>query len=430
MLDDAVERSKQIYGPIGATWQDQQKTWRFPGGGRLRFRPLERIDDADKYQGQNVSDCCIEEAGQYPDPKPIDRLHAVLRSASGVPTQLVMTGNPGGAGQNWIKRRYVDPGPGGWQVLNRRIELPLWAGGGVVDRKAVFIPSRVTDNKYLDSTYIAGLQMVGSAALVRAWLEGDWSAVEGAFFDGWSTVRHIIPQMILPAHWVRFRSLDWGFAKPFSVGWWAVASEPVALQAVTIPRGCMVRYREWYGSSKTESNTGIRMEAEDIAEGIWKRERSEQLSMAVGDTQIFAKEGLAYGYHGPTIGERMNRTLVRHGRVPFRPADKSRRQGWDQLRARLQGESPDRPMLVVMDNCVDLIRTLPVLQHDPLDPEDLDTEAEDHAADEARYGVMARPWARVMPKPEVSTVVELRKRPTLRSIVDEIDRRREQGSRI
>ena len=102
-LDDAVERSKQMFTPLGAHWSDQKKTWTFPWGGRMRFRPLERVEDAEKYQGQNVTDACVEEAGQYPQPAPIDRLNGIVRSAAGVPTQLILTGNPGGAGQGWIK---------------------------------------------------------------------------------------------------------------------------------------------------------------------------------------------------------------------------------------------------------------------------------------------------------------------------------------
>ena len=427
MLDDAIERSKAIYGPIGGHWQDQQKTWRFPDGGRVRFRPLERVDDADKYQGQNITDVCVEEAGQYPDPKPIDRLHAVLRSAHGVPTQMILTGNPGGAGQQWIKSRYIDPAPP-LTPLVRVVELPVWAGGGTLKRKSVYIPSRVSDNRFLDSGYVAGLQMVGSAALVRAWLLGDWSAVEGAFFDGWSSERHVVEPFALPEHWVRFRSFDWGFARPFSVGWWAVAGEPMALPRVTLPRGCMVRYREWYGKDPQEANTGIRMEAEDIAIGIIKRERQEKISMGVADTQIWAQEGKAYGYTGPTIGERVNKTLLKVKHAAFRPADKSRRQGWDQLRARLAGESERRPMLVMFNSCVDAIRTLPVLQHDTLDPEDLDTESEDHAADEVRYGVMARPWSRPAPDKADDAIKQLTKKITLRELVEAHDNRR--GARI
>ena len=43
------------------------------------------------------------------------------------------------------------------------------------------------------------------------------------------------------------------------------------------------------------------------------------------------------------------------------------------------------PMLYVFDTCRDFIRTAPVLQHDPARLEDLDTEAEDHIADNVRF---------------------------------------------
>jgi len=87
----------------------------------VRFRPLESVQDAEKYQGQSLTDACVEEAGNYPLPAPIDRLHAVLRSAHGVPTQLILTGNPGGPGQAWIKARYIDPAPLGMVPLTRTL---------------------------------------------------------------------------------------------------------------------------------------------------------------------------------------------------------------------------------------------------------------------------------------------------------------------
>src|SRR5579885_1397750 len=167
MLDDAIERSHAIYGPLGSKWNDQKKTWRFPGGGRLRFRPLERFEDAGKYQGQNVTDACVEEAGNYPDPAPIDALNGVLRSAAGVPTQLILTGNPGGPGQLWIKGRYIDPAPFGMRILTRR--LPNGS-----EHRYVFIPSRLTNNRLLmeaDPGYVNRLYLVGSEALVKAWLD-------------------------------------------------------------------------------------------------------------------------------------------------------------------------------------------------------------------------------------------------------------------
>jgi hypothetical protein len=62
------------------------------------------------------------------------------------------------------------------------------------------------------------------------------------------------------------------------------------------------------------------------------------------------------------------------------------------MRARMKGGEDGRPMLYVFDTCKDFIRTVPALQHDPDKPEDLDTDAEDHVADEARYACMSRPW--------------------------------------
>ena len=211
--------------------------------------------------------------GNIPDSKPIDRLFGVLRSAHGVPVQMVLTANPGGPGQHWLSERYkLRPLPQSAMVLSR----PL--GNGKEHRYAV-IPARLKDNAILlerDPGYVDRLHLVGSDALVRAWLDGDWSAVEGAFFDCWSAARHVIEPIALPEHLHRFRSMDWGSARPFSVGWWAVASDPIRATSVTggamtLPRGCMIRYREWYGSSGP--NVGLKLTAEEVGRGIADRQK-------------------------------------------------------------------------------------------------------------------------------------------------------------
>ena len=68
--------------------------------------------------------------------------------------------------------------------------------------------------------------------------------------------------------------------------------------------------------------------------------------------------------------------------------------GWDQLRSRLVGQD-GKPMIYCFSTHADSIRTIPALQHDPARPEDVDTESEDHAADEWRYACMSRPFVRV-----------------------------------
>jgi hypothetical protein len=53
-------------------------------------------------------------------------------------------------------------------------------------------------------------------------------------------------------------------------------------------------------------------------------------------------------------------------------------------------------MIYFFDTCVDSIRTIPSMQHDKVKPEDLDSDGEDHCADEVRYACMSRPWMRVV----------------------------------
>lgn len=382
--DDLIERAKEIYIPCGAEYKEQQRTFVMPRGGRVRFRPLESVDDARKYQGQNISDACVEEAGNYPDSRPIDMLFGALRSKEHVPVQMILTANPGGAGHQWIKHRYIDPAPLGMEILRRT--LP----NGQQSHEYVYIPSRVTDNRILmesDPGYVSRLNLVGSSELVRAWLEGDWSVIAGAFFPEWSLARHVVQPHALPAHWMRFRAMDWGSARPFSVGWYAVSDG----DDTRYPRGALIRYREWYGWSG-EPNKGARMTAEEVAKGIKDRDAGDKISYSVIDPAAFAQNG------GPSIAE----TMSAHG-VHFAPADNRRIGtlgavgGWDQVRARLRGTDDDAPMLYVFATCTHLIRTLPAMQHDDKRAEDIDTDGEDHAVDELRYACMSRPYVKDAP---------------------------------
>jgi hypothetical protein len=387
-LVETIERSRAIYTKLGAKFHEQDKMWRFPNGARLRFAYLERDADAEAYQGHSYTRVYIEELTNFPDPKPVMKLMATLRSGAGVPCGFRATANPGGPGHTWVKARYIDPDPRGW------VRIKDQASG----LERIFIPSRVTDNRHLDEGYVARLRASGSEALVKAWLDGDWSVIEGAFFDNFSTARHVIEPFQLPDDWLRFRSGDWGSARPFSIGWWAVVGDDTSLGGGRVlPRGAMVRYREWYGASAP--NVGLRLTAEEVAEGIKDRERGDKISYGVLDPAAFAVDG------GPSIAERMMRAGV-----AWRPADNKRvaklgaLSGWDQMRQRLKGDHDGRPMLFVFDTCKDFIRTVPSLQHDPDHPEDLDTDGEDHVADEARYGCMSRPW--VPRRPEEKPVEE------------------------
>jgi hypothetical protein len=434
-LEELIARSKEMYPQTGGIWNDQNKTWRWPNGATLKVRYAERNDDVLRYQGHQYTWIGWDELTQWHTLYCYKYMKSRLRSAHHVPLKRIRSAaNPGGPGHNEVKKYFIDPAPAGYELI----------ADPDTGLERMFIPARLKDNAILvgnDPDYDKRIMSAGSATLVRALLEGDWNIIEGAFFDCWDQARHVVRPFHVPKDWLRFRSMDWGSASPFSVGWHAVVTDSTTVENVfgdqiKLPRGCIVRYREWYGANK--DGAGLKLTAEEVGAGIVQRETSaardertgkelsvrEQISYGVLDPSAFKEDG------GPSIAER----LFTSG-APFRPADNTRvgtrgaMGGWDQLRSRLKGDEDGNPMYVVFSTCADTIRTLPVLQHDPDHPEDLDTNSEDHAADEIRYACMSRPWARPLPKPPPKPIDP--RMPTLNEIVKETFKHRKSiGNRI
>lgn len=397
-LEEMIARSTELYPQTGGVWREQKKSWHWPNGARLRMRYLEADRDATRYQGGAFPWIGWDELGQHPTPFGYKYLRGRLRSAHPIPRKRIRSSaNPGGVGHQWLKAKFVTPAPLGHTLLK-----DPETGGDVL-----FIRAKLQDNKILsinDPRYADRLRGMGSKALVKAWLDGDWDVVAGAFFDEFSVERHVVRAHSIPDDWPRFRCMDWGSAKPFAVYWMAISDGSLP----QYPRGALVVYREWYGVKTDEAtgiyepNVGIKMTAEEVGKGIAEREAGEKVQngASVLDPSAFDNSG------GPSYAERIHNGSGR--KVDFRRADNKRVRavgamgGWDQVRSRLRGDDESGiPMLFFTDNCPHIIRTLPVLQHDELKPEDVDTEGEDHGPDAIRYGCMSRPYLpRNMPKQE------------------------------
>jgi len=409
-LEELITRAKEIYGPLGAVWKVADKTFVFPSGATLKMRHVDSESDCDKYQGHQYTWIGWDELTNWPNLNSYKKMKACLRSAHGVPFKRIRcSANPGGVGHHAVKAYFVDPAPTGMELIQNIDE------DGTITTK-MFIPSKVYDNKKLlenDPGYIARLRELGSPELVRAWLEGDWSVITGAYFPEFSVQRHVLAPFKIPAHWLRFRSMDWGSATPFCVLWFAVCSDGYQVEnGPYIPQGALVVYRELYGWNGTP-NVGLRWSANRVAQEIKRAEKGDKVTYGVLDPSAFSN------HSGPSYAERM---AVEQ--VMFRKADNNRTGGWDITRDRLCGIDGDpevnngvgTPMLYFFSVCVHTIRTLPALQHDLNDPEDCDTDGEDHAPDTLRYGLMSRPWRRPRPAGPADISIKLLQHATMNDL--------------
>lgn len=415
-LEELITRAKVIFPQwfnlTSDNWVATQKMYVWPNGATLKFRHAEDEDSWQDYQGHQYTWMGYDELPQWPTPNFYRQLKTRLRNGSKViPNKRIRaSGNPGGIGHAWIKDYFgIDRFPFGSVLIPKDLK------GG----ERMFIRSRVSDNKILmknDPEYIERLKGIGSEQLVKMYLDGDWNVIAGAFFPEFNVQRHVLAPFEVPSNWTRFRAADWGSAKPFCVLWFAVSDGTVTVpwptpddpnRNLTIPRGALVGYREWYGMKPGEPDVGLMLTANEFGQGIREREltnevgssvneNGDRIDMSVIDPSAFKTDG------GPSIAER----IANEEKVYFQRADNTRKTGWDAVRARLKGEDFEGdllPMIYFFTTCTETIRTVPALQHDRGKAagamEDVDTHSEDHPGDTVRYACMARPWVRKAPPP-------------------------------
>lgn len=373
-----LEAHKRFAG-VGK-YNSSSHEWRFPNGSKMLFRHCQNEKDRFLYQGAEIHALFIDELTHFT--KVIyDFLKTRVRAEKRLNfrARTRCTSNPGGIGHAWVKQLYVDLEP--YKINEFKVWSETLQKHKIITRQ--YIPARVTDNPHIGEEYVFELEQK-PPSLRKALLEGSWDVFEGQVFFEWTddpenyiTRRktHVIYPFEIPAGWRRYRSFDWGYAKPFAVLWWAVD-----------PDDRVYLYREWYGASGPD--VGIKLPVQDIAAGIKARE---------------AGDGHVIGYADPAIwnasmGESVAEQMARAG-VYFNPGDNERLAGKMQLHNRLAFDKDGRPMLYVFSTCKEFIRTIPALVYSEIKVEDVDTSGEDHAYDAARYFLMTRPMGE-KPKPE------------------------------
>lgn len=359
-----------------AKYNDKEKELRFPNGSIIRFMFCSNDQDCDKLQGTEWDVIYFDEATQLSEYQ-MKQISATLRGVNDFPKRIYYTCNPGGQGHNYIKRIFIDKkySPG---------ERP---------EDYVFIQSFVQDNKALmeaQPDYIETLKALPEK-LRKAWLEGNWNVFEGQFFEEFTDdpdhykdkrFTHVIEPFEVPREWKIYRSFDWGYNKPFDCSWWAVDYDGRAYLILQL-----------YGCTG-EPNVGVRQNPYEVFSRIAEIERQHRWLAGknihgVADPAIWNSE----------TGESIAEVGEKH-RIYFDKGDNSRISGWMQCHYRLQFDEEGIPMVYFFNTCRDAIRTLPLLQYDEHQVEDIDTEMEDHFADSFRYFCMSRPIKPIRPVKE------------------------------
>jgi len=409
-LADVVAKSLKWFPRAfeGVHFNRARMAWEWDTGDTLLFRHINRISDYDHYHGHEYPFIGFEELTNWPDDKLYKLMLSCCRSSrEGVPRMVRATCNPYGVGHHWVKERWKLHGQW-WLTIMQEI---AGKDGGVWRRTAIH--GHLSENKtLLKASPDYADQVVAAAstpAQAKAWSFGDWDVVAGGMFgDVWEPAANVVSPFEIPSQWRILRAFDWGSARPFSVGWYAVSDGcDIRLEGgeerSTI-RGDIFRVREWYGCTG-KPNEGLRMLSTDIAKGIVEREmgwgwRTEEnpkwcrVSDGPADSAIFNVED------GPSIADNMEKRVRFRGLswrgITWDPADKragSRRLGWELLRDLMRAARPAKPELprerpglfVVGDHNPQFLRTVPSLPTDAKDLDDVDTDAEDHIGDEVRY---------------------------------------------
>lgn len=350
-----------------ARYNKTEKVFTFYNGSTIWFGYCNNDSDLDQYQGAEYDVIFFDEATQLKE-EWLKKINLAVRQPNGLPKRTYYTCNPGGVSHNYIKRLFIDK---------------VYKDGEIPENYS-FTQALVTDNKVLmemQPEYKAELEAL-PPKLKAAWLYGSWDIFDGMFFEEFTDLKehyqdrqwtHVIDPFEIPDGWKIYRSFDWGYNKPFSCGWWAVDYE-----------GVVYRILELYGCTG-EANEGVKWTPPQVFAEIHRIETEHRWLkgkkiIGIADPAIWDAE----------TGESIADVAAKH-QVFFQQGDNKRIAGWMQVHYRFAFDENGFPMMYIFNNCKAFIRTIPLLMYDEHKVEDLDTDGEDHIADEMRYFLMSRP---------------------------------------
>jgi len=320
------------------------------GGGRILLRNL---DDPSKYMSSEFAAQFVEELTRNPL-ETFQDLRNRLRYPGIEEVKFMGATNPGGPGHGWVRNYFIDKD-----------------ATDPEQSRFFYIHANAYDNKYISPTYLKQLEALPTEKR-KAYLEGSWDIFAGQFFPEFDRQIHNVSPFLPNKKYVRFGSLDWGYSAPFC--YLSHIIKPEKFEGINFNR--IITYNEIYGTGKTPEEVGRAIEEQG----------TQGFSFIRCDPAIFHK--LQDG--SMSIGDKIKQSMT-DGYL-LKPANNDRIGGWAIMHNWLSLAPDGLPYWIITENCKNLIRTLPQMVHDENKIEDIDTSAEDHASDAARYGLVHIKW--------------------------------------
>lgn len=370
-----ISRILKQWPQLSDFYYSSEHVLKIPNGSELYFAHCESERDLGKYQGVEIHDLAIEEAGEWPF-EFYDTLKTCNRSGlPGVSPKTILTGNPGGVGHKWLKRLFISKEYEGREKAS----------------DYHFIPAKVSDNPALavsDPEYAERLAGMKNEMLRKAYLDGDWDIEAGQFFGEFRRTVHVVPDFKIPDHWPRIWGYDWGFAHPMALTCLAADEQ-----------GTLYLYREF---------SKAKMYIDEAADQFKRFPDFKKAGLLWAGRDCWVTKNAQSKSSEPTIADQFRS----HG-VILKPANVARVSGAAQLRVYLryiEHKDPKlavAPKLKIFESCSKTINCIARLIHDPNEPEDVlkedATESDENTGDDLydslRYGLMSRPRLAVPPRP-------------------------------
>jgi hypothetical protein len=229
-----------------------------------------------------------------------------------------------------------------------------------------------------DANYIASLQSIVDPVLRQAWIPGSWDILAGQFFQNWDPARHVksFNQCVFESWQPRWISIDWGFEHSTVVLWWTRVRIKTELDQ-RAERTVLLCYRQLVMRQMNEQ-----LVAERIAAANHTGDKSDPIQHIYLSPDRFSKIDQHH-----SIADKMGDIFVQYDLPRPERANNRRVDGW-----RLCYTLLDTDGLAVLDNCPDVIDSIPKLMRDEKNIEDAQKEGNElflAVCESFRYGVMS-----------------------------------------